>query len=244
MYINVMLCVIIIFWNTMTGRNIFGTIYCIGLVLDVVFFFFLFVPRKLPVWIRSYVPRFIYLTEKAWNYYPYTETGEVQVQVGLSQTQRTLAIVYILDLRKCSVEIMYLQKLDYCTVIWKVSYIFVYRKVLICNLCDCLSLHLLKLLLSSQQFQSSYIVCDIRCTFLKASFSSGNVDLSFSCLATSYLTRVHGKIISIAVVPTAFLMIGRNKLTDRYVNDCEVFETFCRICVWEVKPLQQVCPFI
>merc|ERR1712215_38181 len=29
---------------------------------------------KLPVWIRSYVPRFIYLTEKAWNYYPYTET--------------------------------------------------------------------------------------------------------------------------------------------------------------------------
>lgn len=29
---------------------------------------------KLPVWARSYVPRFIYLTEKAWNYYPYTET--------------------------------------------------------------------------------------------------------------------------------------------------------------------------
>lgn len=29
---------------------------------------------KLPLWIRSYIPRFIYLTEKAWNYYPYTET--------------------------------------------------------------------------------------------------------------------------------------------------------------------------
>ncbi|XP_053642302.1 cytoplasmic phosphatidylinositol transfer protein 1 [Cherax quadricarinatus] len=29
---------------------------------------------KLPPWIRSYIPRFIYLTEKAWNYYPYTET--------------------------------------------------------------------------------------------------------------------------------------------------------------------------
>ncbi|XP_045117345.1 cytoplasmic phosphatidylinositol transfer protein 1-like [Portunus trituberculatus] len=29
---------------------------------------------KLPVWIRSYIPRFIYLTERAWNYYPYTET--------------------------------------------------------------------------------------------------------------------------------------------------------------------------
>lgn len=29
---------------------------------------------KLPAWIRSYVPRFIYLTERAWNYYPYTET--------------------------------------------------------------------------------------------------------------------------------------------------------------------------
>ncbi|MPC30520.1 Cytoplasmic phosphatidylinositol transfer protein 1 [Portunus trituberculatus] len=31
---------------------------------------------KLPVWIRSYIPRFIYLTERAWNYYPYTETEE------------------------------------------------------------------------------------------------------------------------------------------------------------------------
>ncbi|XP_037799953.1 cytoplasmic phosphatidylinositol transfer protein 1-like [Penaeus monodon] len=29
---------------------------------------------KLPPWARAYVPRFIYLTEKAWNYYPYTET--------------------------------------------------------------------------------------------------------------------------------------------------------------------------
>lgn len=29
---------------------------------------------KLPTWIQAYCPRFIYLTERAWNYYPYTET--------------------------------------------------------------------------------------------------------------------------------------------------------------------------
>ncbi|KAK4316105.1 hypothetical protein Pmani_012711 [Petrolisthes manimaculis] len=38
---------------------------------------------KLPVWIRSYIPRFIYLTEKAWNYYPYTETGEIEVNCSV-----------------------------------------------------------------------------------------------------------------------------------------------------------------
>ncbi|XP_018014418.1 cytoplasmic phosphatidylinositol transfer protein 1 [Hyalella azteca] len=29
---------------------------------------------KLPSWIRSYMPRFIYVTEKSWNFYPYTIT--------------------------------------------------------------------------------------------------------------------------------------------------------------------------
>ena len=29
---------------------------------------------KLPSWIRSYMPKFIYVTEKSWNYYPYTIT--------------------------------------------------------------------------------------------------------------------------------------------------------------------------
>jgi len=29
---------------------------------------------KLPVWIQGYVPKIFYITEKAWNYYPYTVT--------------------------------------------------------------------------------------------------------------------------------------------------------------------------
>uniref|UniRef100_A0A6A7G3W8 Cytoplasmic phosphatidylinositol transfer protein 1-like n=1 Tax=Hirondellea gigas TaxID=1518452 RepID=A0A6A7G3W8_9CRUS len=29
---------------------------------------------KLPSWIRAYIPRFLYITEKSWNYYPYTVT--------------------------------------------------------------------------------------------------------------------------------------------------------------------------
>uniref|UniRef100_A0A3Q3MTB9 Cytoplasmic phosphatidylinositol transfer protein 1 n=1 Tax=Mastacembelus armatus TaxID=205130 RepID=A0A3Q3MTB9_9TELE len=31
---------------------------------------------KLPSWARAVVPRIFYVTEKAWNYYPYTITGE------------------------------------------------------------------------------------------------------------------------------------------------------------------------
>jgi len=29
---------------------------------------------KLPTWIQGYVPKIFYVTEKAWNYYPYTIT--------------------------------------------------------------------------------------------------------------------------------------------------------------------------
>ena len=29
---------------------------------------------KLPTWVQSYVPKIFYITEKAWNYYPYTIT--------------------------------------------------------------------------------------------------------------------------------------------------------------------------
>ncbi|KAM8798424.1 cytoplasmic phosphatidylinositol transfer protein 1-like isoform 2-T2 [Eudromia elegans] len=32
---------------------------------------------KLPSWARAVTPRIFYITEKAWNYYPYTITGEV-----------------------------------------------------------------------------------------------------------------------------------------------------------------------
>lgn len=32
---------------------------------------------KLPSWARAVVPKIFYVTEKAWNYYPYTITGEL-----------------------------------------------------------------------------------------------------------------------------------------------------------------------
>ena len=37
--------------------------------------FFLFTNSRLPSWIRSLIPRVFYITEKAWNYFPYTITG-------------------------------------------------------------------------------------------------------------------------------------------------------------------------
>lgn len=36
---------------------------------------------KLPSWARAVVPKIFYVTEKAWNYYPYTITGKYTVQM-------------------------------------------------------------------------------------------------------------------------------------------------------------------
>lgn len=41
-----------------------------------IIYFFIFHHSRLPGWIRSMIPNIFYITEKAWNYYPYTETGK------------------------------------------------------------------------------------------------------------------------------------------------------------------------
>ncbi|CAH3015161.1 unnamed protein product [Porites evermanni] len=33
-----------------------------------------YLSSRLPAWIRSYIPKLFYIEEKAWNFYPYTET--------------------------------------------------------------------------------------------------------------------------------------------------------------------------
>uniref|UniRef100_A0A8C3AQS7 Phosphatidylinositol transfer protein cytoplasmic 1b n=1 Tax=Cyclopterus lumpus TaxID=8103 RepID=A0A8C3AQS7_CYCLU len=35
----------------------------------------IYLSSKLPSWAKTFVPRFFYVTEKAWNFYPYTITG-------------------------------------------------------------------------------------------------------------------------------------------------------------------------
>uniref|UniRef100_A0A8C5DE37 Cytoplasmic phosphatidylinositol transfer protein 1-like n=1 Tax=Gouania willdenowi TaxID=441366 RepID=A0A8C5DE37_GOUWI len=35
----------------------------------------IYLSSKLPSWAKAFVPRFFYVTEKAWNFYPYTITG-------------------------------------------------------------------------------------------------------------------------------------------------------------------------
>ena len=40
------------------------------------FFSFLFFFSRLPGWMRSYIPKIFYVEEKAWNYYPFTITGQ------------------------------------------------------------------------------------------------------------------------------------------------------------------------
>lgn len=34
---------------------------------------------RLPYWIQAICPRVFYITEKAWNYYPFTVTGESKI---------------------------------------------------------------------------------------------------------------------------------------------------------------------
>ena len=51
---------------------------------------------KLPAWMRGYVPRFIYVTEKGWNYYPYTETGMLfsTLLVGFNSIYHYICIIW------------------------------------------------------------------------------------------------------------------------------------------------------
>uniref|UniRef100_A0A665VXX5 Cytoplasmic phosphatidylinositol transfer protein 1-like n=1 Tax=Echeneis naucrates TaxID=173247 RepID=A0A665VXX5_ECHNA len=39
----------------------------------------IYVNNKLPSWARAVVPKIFYVTEKAWNYYPYTVTGNASI---------------------------------------------------------------------------------------------------------------------------------------------------------------------
>ena len=63
------------------SRKIWSQGYGPGQTLIVFFFFFsfflcFFPLSKLPSWARAVVPKIFYVTEKAWNYYPYTITGK------------------------------------------------------------------------------------------------------------------------------------------------------------------------
>lgn len=44
---------------------------------------------KLPSWARAVVPKIFYVTEKAWNYYPYTITGKSSAQASHVQQVRS-----------------------------------------------------------------------------------------------------------------------------------------------------------
>lgn len=43
--------------------------------VTVILSFSCFALSKLPAWMKAFVPRLFYVTEKAWNFYPYTITG-------------------------------------------------------------------------------------------------------------------------------------------------------------------------
>ena len=41
-----------------------------------VHYIFCLLCSRLPAWMRSYIPKIFYVEEKAWNFYPYTVTGQ------------------------------------------------------------------------------------------------------------------------------------------------------------------------
>uniref|UniRef100_A0A3P9KD22 Phosphatidylinositol transfer protein cytoplasmic 1b n=1 Tax=Oryzias latipes TaxID=8090 RepID=A0A3P9KD22_ORYLA len=40
----------------------------------------IYLSSKLPSWAKAFVPRIFYVTEKAWNFYPYTITGFIRIE--------------------------------------------------------------------------------------------------------------------------------------------------------------------
>jgi hypothetical protein len=35
---------------------------------------------RMPSWVQPMIPRILYITEKGWNFYPYTKTGKINIQ--------------------------------------------------------------------------------------------------------------------------------------------------------------------
>lgn len=48
-------------------------------VMFFIFFFLCALSSRLPSWVSALIPNIFYVTEKAWNYYPYTITGELSI---------------------------------------------------------------------------------------------------------------------------------------------------------------------
>jgi len=42
----------------------------------------IYLSSRMPSWTQSMIPRIFYITEKAWNYYPFTKTGERDTMKG------------------------------------------------------------------------------------------------------------------------------------------------------------------
>ena len=56
----------------------------------------IYIGSKLPYWIRKMVPKIFYVTEKAWNYYPFTIT-EYSVNIKQSNIKYINPMCYLLQ---------------------------------------------------------------------------------------------------------------------------------------------------
>lgn len=78
-----------------TASRFFSQVLMTAAIMKAIFkfnFFLRLTPSlcsKLPSWARAVVPKIFYVTEKAWNYYPYTITGK-HTDLGAKQTERAL----------------------------------------------------------------------------------------------------------------------------------------------------------
>ncbi|XP_018594198.2 cytoplasmic phosphatidylinositol transfer protein 1-like [Scleropages formosus] len=72
---------------------------------------------KLPSWARAVVPRFFYITEKAWNYYPYTITEytcsflpkfSIHIETKYENNCGTSDNIFGMDKKACDIEVCFL----------------------------------------------------------------------------------------------------------------------------------------
>lgn len=57
---------------------------------------------KLPSWARAVVPKIFYVTEKAWNYYPFTITGKTSIKVYIHVNTESSLTSYCPKFSMCS----------------------------------------------------------------------------------------------------------------------------------------------
>lgn len=68
-------------------------------VCDTVLYYL--IHSRMPGWVQPMIPRILYVTEKGWNFYPYTKTGTCKYSITTTFVVHIYVIYYFFSFLGC-----------------------------------------------------------------------------------------------------------------------------------------------